>query len=120
MSPKTGRCMQLALNSTAWRTPSQFLTGCGAFQRNSPTGGAVNGIPRKMRIPEGLLTPSITPFAVLTRAAVGAPRAAITGSKLATVQMLILLIAFMIRKSFGPIILQSTDVSSNVMQPGSG
>jgi hypothetical protein len=37
--------MQLAPNSTAWRTPVQRAAGCGGRHRSSPTGGAANGIP---------------------------------------------------------------------------
>ena len=39
-------CMHRAPNWSALRTPFQFLTGCGGFQRRSPTGGAANGMPR--------------------------------------------------------------------------
>jgi len=41
--------MQRAPNSPALRTSAHALTGCGAFQRKSPTGGAANGTPRNIR-----------------------------------------------------------------------
>ena len=49
MSPNIARCMQRGPNLSAGRTPGQLWTGCGAFQRRSPTGGAANGIPLKTR-----------------------------------------------------------------------
>ena len=65
MSPKSARCMQRGPNCVAWRTPVQFLTGCGGFQRRSPTGGAANGMPLNARTPLSS-APSTTPLAVLT------------------------------------------------------
>src|SRR5215468_4947103 len=38
-------CMLAGPNFDPSLTPFQGLTGCGAFHRNSPTGGAANGIP---------------------------------------------------------------------------
>src|SRR3989442_1769376 len=67
MSEKTGACMQRGPNPPAFRTPFQGLTGCGAFQRNSPMGGAAKGIPRKARTAgEAALTPSTIPLVVFT------------------------------------------------------
>ncbi len=40
MSLNSGSCIARGLNRSALRTPVQFLTGCGSFQRNSPSGGA--------------------------------------------------------------------------------
>ena len=65
MSPNTACCIQRGPNLTASRTPFQFLTGCGGFQRRSPTGGAANGTPRKARTPSTVV-PATVPFEVLT------------------------------------------------------
>src|SRR5215510_728439 len=74
MSPKMGRCIQRGPNLSALRTPCQFLTGWGGFQRYSPTGGSPNGMPLKLRTPELLSeTPSSMPLAVLTRSWASAP-----------------------------------------------
>src|SRR5258706_6740231 len=43
--------MQTSPNLLALRTPFHFGTGCGACQRNAPTGGAANGITFNPRIP---------------------------------------------------------------------
>src|ERR1035438_7639946 len=60
-----GACMQRAPYPVAWRTPVQAAAGCGAFQRNGPTGGAAYGMPLKVRtLPSALTTPSKTPLAV--------------------------------------------------------
>src|ERR1035441_9612169 len=60
-----GACMQRAPYPVAWRTPVQPAAGCGAFQRNGPTGGAAYGMPLKVRtLPSALTTPSKTPLAV--------------------------------------------------------
>src|SRR5688572_3185288 len=53
-------------NALALNTPSHLAAGCGAFQRFSPTGGAANGTPLKMRtvgctVP---VTPSISPVSM--------------------------------------------------------
>jgi hypothetical protein len=37
--------MEAAPNESAVITPSQGTTGCGSFQRKSPTGGAAKGMP---------------------------------------------------------------------------
>src|SRR5690242_7675181 len=74
MSPKMGACIQRGPKALASRTPCQFLSGCGSFQRSGPTGGWAKGTPRKMRTPELCLpAPSTTPLAVFTRSAVCAP-----------------------------------------------
>lgn len=39
-------CQQMLLNVSAFLTPFHFATGCGRFQRSSPTGGAAYGMPR--------------------------------------------------------------------------
>src|SRR5664280_368879 len=57
-------CIGLAENFSHFRTPVQFVTGCGAFQRNSPKGGCANGIPLKILI-SPFLYPEIRPFSVL-------------------------------------------------------
>src|SRR3954469_9213630 len=61
--PPACRCMQLAENLSAARTPCQFPGGCGGRKRKSPTGGAANGTPLKTRTstnaPE---VPVISPF----------------------------------------------------------
>src|SRR5262249_58394995 len=43
------RCMQIAENSDALRTPLHFAAGFGARQRRSDTGGAAKGTPLKTR-----------------------------------------------------------------------
>src|SRR5262252_5739991 len=57
--------MQLAEKVSATRAPVQFAGGCGAFQRNSPTGGAAKGMPLKTRT-SGCrpATPVRVPFSV--------------------------------------------------------
>ena len=55
-------------NALALNTPSHLAAGCGAFQRFSPSGGAANGMPLKMRtvgctVP---VTPSTAPVSTLT------------------------------------------------------
>src|SRR5580692_385563 len=69
--------MQRAPNLSALRTPFQFFTGWGSFQRSSPTGGAAKGMPLKLRtLSFGGAVDSTTPLAVLTRSAANvlAPR----------------------------------------------
>src|SRR6267142_2129578 len=66
--PPAARCVQLAENVLAARTPLQLAAGFGACQRRSPTGGAANGMPLKTRT-SGLLvpaTPVTSPFSVRT------------------------------------------------------
>ena len=46
-------CTHTGPNASALRTPSQCATGCGAFQRSGPTGGAPNGMPLNTRTPSG-------------------------------------------------------------------
>jgi hypothetical protein len=41
----SGCCMHWGPKVSAFFTPLQAATGCGAFQRRSPTGGAANGMP---------------------------------------------------------------------------
>src|SRR4051812_20475324 len=41
-------CIGLGPNASHFFTPVQDASGCGAFHRNSPTGGAAKGILRKM------------------------------------------------------------------------
>src|SRR5690242_18575199 len=78
MSPKTACCMQRGPNWVAGRTPVQFFTGCGAFHRESPTGGAANGTPLNARTPVAWgPDPSSVPFAILTRSAANSPAAII-------------------------------------------
>jgi len=38
-------CIGLALNAVQTLTSFHGATGCGAFQRNAPMGGAANGMP---------------------------------------------------------------------------
>src|SRR6188508_384767 len=52
--------MQLGANAFAARTPCQETTGCGFFQRNSPVGGAANGIPLNTTAPVAA-TPCTSP-----------------------------------------------------------
>src|ERR1039457_5440942 len=60
-----GACMQRAGYSVAFRTPVHAAAGCGAFQRNGPTGGAAYGMPLNVRtLPSALTTPSKTPLDV--------------------------------------------------------
>ncbi len=50
--------MHRAPNSVAFLTPFQRATGCGSFHRNSPTGGAANGMPLKITtFPSALCSP---------------------------------------------------------------
>src|ERR1051325_10637675 len=60
--------MQRGPNSSALRTPFQFLGGCGSRHRRAPTGGWAKGTPLKLRTPSlaAALDWSV-PFAVLTR-----------------------------------------------------
>jgi hypothetical protein len=43
--------MQAFAKVSAFLTPDQEVTGAGAFQRKSPTGGAANGMPLKIEMP---------------------------------------------------------------------
>lgn len=62
MSLKMRPCMGRGPYSTAFLTPDHGVTGCGAFHRSAPTGGAANGIPLNVRtLPSALTTPSRTP-----------------------------------------------------------
>src|SRR5450432_3716680 len=55
-------------NSSALRTPFQFLTGWGSRQRRSPVGGWPNGMPLKLRTPSlGAAVDCRVPSAVFTR-----------------------------------------------------
>ena len=73
ISRSTGDCIMfvdsddtiVGPNSLASRTPCHFCTGCGAFQRRFPTGGAANGIPLNTVMPERSF-PSRIPLAVVT------------------------------------------------------
>ena len=68
MSPKTGSCMARGPNRSAGRTPAHGAAGCGGRQRRSPTGGAANGMPLKLRTPEpGSMVPSRMPPDTVTR-----------------------------------------------------
>ena len=67
MSLKSGNCMHRGPNADVARTPVQFATGCGGFQRNSPVGGAANGMPLYMRTPvAAFVAPAMTPFRMVT------------------------------------------------------
>ncbi len=44
-------CMQTSPQWSALSTPVQCATGCGAFQRSGPTGGAPKGMPRNSVTP---------------------------------------------------------------------
>src|SRR5687767_3621215 len=62
-------CRQALPNWSAARTPVQLVTGCGSFQRSSPTGGAPKGMPLNTATPGNLPgVPEIRPLAVLTGA----------------------------------------------------
>src|SRR5215218_3171629 len=58
-------CMQAFAKASAFLTPDQGLTGAGAFQRRSPTGGAANGMPLKIEMPFSA-TPLTSPPVTLT------------------------------------------------------
>src|SRR5207342_931172 len=59
-------CIGLGPKESHFLTPFQWATGCGAFQRRSPTGGAAKGIPLKaVTSPELLFTPDTIPASVL-------------------------------------------------------
>src|SRR5262245_19975067 len=64
--------MQEAPKSVAARSPAQLATGCGAFQRRSPTGAAAKGTPLKEAMPSSS-EPTSTPLATVAR---GLPSAA--------------------------------------------
>jgi hypothetical protein len=68
--------MQSELYWVAVRTPVQFAAGCGARQRNGPTGGAANGTPFQLAIPSST-APLSAPFATLTTGAAACALAAI-------------------------------------------
>ena len=55
-----GACMQAFANASAFLTPVQGLTGAGAFQRSSPTGGAANAMPLKIAMPASAI-PATSP-----------------------------------------------------------
>src|ERR1700751_5998140 len=57
--------MQCDPNSFALRKPLHFPAGAGGFHRNSPIGGAANGIPRNARTPPPVF-PSTTPLSIVT------------------------------------------------------
>src|ERR1035438_8238442 len=79
-----GACMQRAPYPVAWRTPVQAAAGCGAFQRNGPTGGAAYGMPLKVRtLPSALTTPSRTPLAVRCSTERNCAHSTCGGSKMA-------------------------------------
>src|SRR5512139_3811900 len=66
-------CMHPGPKLSAFFTPVHLFTGCGAFQRSSPKGGAANGIPLKEATPS-FTTPSSSPpvtFAVWICASAG-------------------------------------------------
>ena len=68
MSLKMGLCIARGPNFFAARTPSQFATDCGGFQRKSPTGGAAKGTPLNARtFVAPLYVPSTTPLAVTAK-----------------------------------------------------
>ena len=63
-----GGCMQALAKVSAFLTPDQALTGAGAFQRRSPTGGAAKGMPLKTEMPSAvapLTTPPVTVACVI-------------------------------------------------------
>jgi hypothetical protein len=69
--------MHPGANASAFLVPLQGVTGCGAFHRRSPTGGAANGTPLN-----DATSPATTPctfppltFAVLICAAAGPAKA---------------------------------------------
>src|SRR5579859_1580925 len=49
ISSKTLFCAQCGAYLVASRSPFHFAAGCGAFHRNSPTGGAAYGKPSQAR-----------------------------------------------------------------------
>src|SRR5215510_493139 len=53
-------CMQLNAKDEACLTPVHGLTGCGAFQRSAPTGGAANGMALNDAMPSAT-TPATRP-----------------------------------------------------------
>src|SRR5262245_40261329 len=56
-----------APNASALRTPSHLATGCGAFHRFSPSGGAANGMPLNTRtVGWPLVVPAIIPESMRT------------------------------------------------------
>ena len=65
MSPKIFSCIGFGPYSLAWRTPCHFSTGCGAFQRRLPTGGAAKGMPLNVFTPDSFM-PSSVPSATFT------------------------------------------------------
>lgn len=82
--PVRGGCEHDAANWSALRTSVHGVTGCGAFQRRSPTGGAANGMPLKT-LTDGSSprTPSIAPVSVRTMSGLTVGGAGATGGRAA-------------------------------------
>src|SRR5437867_2811032 len=57
--------MQRGPVAVALLTPVHAATGCGGFHRRSPTGGAANGMPLKLRTPFDI-APETSPPSIFT------------------------------------------------------
>src|ERR1043165_194594 len=69
-----GPWTQGSANAEVCLTPLQGMTGCGAFQRRSPTGGAANGIPLKAATPLSTVPRTVPPvISACSMAAVAGP-----------------------------------------------
>src|SRR5258706_6602730 len=70
-----GSCMQLAPKVDACFTPVHGGSGCGAFQRSGPTGGAANGIPLNKTMPFATAPATRPPVTSASRTSARAPAA---------------------------------------------
>src|SRR5262245_6418987 len=66
-------CMQLKANDDACFTPVHALTGCGAFQRSAPTGGAAKGMPLNDEMPFATTPATFPPVTSASRIWADAP-----------------------------------------------
>src|SRR5882672_11276508 len=99
-----GRCIQRGPNLSEIRASCQFFTGCGGFQRESPTGGAPNGMPLKLRAPELLSeTPSSMPLAILTRSWANATAVIVMVNVIVRIKSLAQFVDFIVSSRWQPL-----------------
>ena len=73
-APLSERCMQLAENAFADRTPSHLAGDCGGRHRRPPMGGAAKGMPLNTRTVGTVpATPDTRPASVFTGSETAAP-----------------------------------------------
>src|SRR5258705_9882835 len=78
-------CIGRGPYSTALRTPVQGVTGCGAFQRSGPTGGAAYGMPLNTRTSALLpAAPDTKPPSVFAGSVIAADAAVAAASNVTT------------------------------------